>query len=858
MTLSELSNGQKGIIRYVRGRGPFRKRITEMGFIKGRTVTVIKNAPLKDPIEYRLMDSNISLRRAEARLIEVDLPQGAEALPLPVLKTRGRCFDRDIPEHKGRHRRRGGVRAGAGAPARTGNHPGSINVALVGNPNCGKTTIFNHASGSRERVGNYGGVTVESREARFKQGDRTFVITDLPGTYSITEYSPEELYVRRHIVEKRPDVVVNVVDASNLERNLYLTTQLLEMGVKVVVALNMHDELEHKGDILDHGSLGKLMGIPFVTTIGRTGFGIDELFRTVVAVHENRDETVRPVTINYGTDIEKSIASLQKLLEAGSGPDSPVPSRYTAIKLLEKDSDTGESLSCGGDSAAVMQQAEREIRALESELKEDTGTLISDARYGFIAGALRETFRPGPRPKRTISEKIDRILTHQILGFPIFLFFMWVTFQLTFTAGEYPMGWIETGTSYISRFIGSSMQAGLLRELLTDGIIAGVGGVIVFIPSILILFFMISLMEDTGYMARAAFIMDRLMHALGLHGKSFIPLIMGFGCSVPAIMATRTLESRKDRILTMLIIPFMSCSARLPVYVLFISAFFPGHAGSVLFGIYLLGVTVAIVSAMVMKKTFFRKIEVPFVMELPPYRIPHLKNTLRHMWDRGKEYMKKIGGVVLVAAVIIWALGRFPDHGNAGVYGAMISETQKRYQAQIGGVRTGDKAAAAMIEKRMKDEIQSIEHQREAERLENSYIGMIGQFIEPVMAPLGFDWRMSVSIVTGLAAKEIAVGTMGILYHTDVVSPDGKDSLVSRIRDLKHTSGPRAGKPLFDPLTAMGFMAFMLLYVPCVATLATMKRESGSWKWPLFSAFFTISLAWMAAFLIRQIGMLIW
>jgi ferrous iron transport protein B len=828
-----------------------------MGFIRGRIVTVIKNAPLKDPVEYRLMDSNISLRRAEARLIEVELPHESEAQPLPLHETRGRCFDRDIPEHKGRHRRRSGVHGRTGAPARTEKHPGSISVALVGNPNCGKTTIFNHASGSRERVGNYGGVTVESREARFKQGDRTFIITDLPGTYSITEYSPEELYVRRHIAEKRPDVVVNVVDSSNLERNLYLTTQLLEMGVKVVVALNMHDEMEHKGDILDHGSLGKLMGIPFVPTVGRTGFGINELFKTVAAVHENRDGTVRPVMINYGTDTEKSIDTLQKLLAAGSGPDLPVPSRYAAIKLLEKDSDTVELLSCGKNNAAVLQQAEREIRALESELKEDTGTLISDARYGFIAGALRETFQPGPRPKTTISEQIDRILTHQVLGFPIFLLFMWVTFQLTFTAGEYPMSWIEAGISHISRFIESSMQPGLLRELLTDGIIAGVGGVIVFIPSILILFFMISLMEDTGYMARAAFIMDRLMHALGLHGKSFIPLIMGFGCNVPAIMATRTLESRKDRILTMLIVPFMSCSARLPVYVLFISAFFPGHPGTVLFGIYLLGIALAILSAIVMKNTFFRNAEAPFVMELPPYRLPRLKNTSRHMWDRGKEYMKKIGGIVLVAAVIIWALGRFPDHGNAGLYDARISQTQKRYRAEIGSIKTGDRAARAMIEKKMKAEMQAIEHQREAERLEQSYIGMIGKFIEPALAPLGFDWRMSVSVITGLAAKEIAVGTMGILYHADAVSPGSRDSLVSRIRELRHTSGPRTGHPVFDPVTALSFMAFMLLYVPCVATLATMRRESGSWKWPLFSAFLTISLAWTAAFLIRHIGRLV-
>ncbi len=832
-----------------------------MGFIRGKAVTVIKNAPLKDPIEYRLMDSNISLRRSEARLIDVELHQSTDnrsALSRP--KIQAYCYNTGRPGRRQKNRHRAGAFHAQHSSANRREDSGSIHVVLVGNPNSGKTTIFNHISGSRERVGNYGGVTVESREARFSHRDRTFIITDLPGTYSVTEYSPEELYVRKHIIENRPDVVINVIDASNLERNLYLTSQLLEMGVRVVVALNMYDELEKKGDKLDHGSLGKLLGMPFMPTIGPDGEGIEKLFDRVLAVHENRDTTVRPVTINYGTDIEKAIASLQKRMADHGDTASPVPSRYIAIKLLEKDSETRRYLSCGEERAGtVLQQAENEIRTLESELKDDSETLITDARYGFIAGALRETYRPGLRPKVTASEKIDRILTHQVLGFPIFLFFMWLTFQLTFAVGEYPMGWIEAGTALISRLITGFMEPGLLRELLTDGVIAGAGGVIVFIPSILILFFMISLMEDSGYMARAAFIMDRLMHALGLHGKSFIPLIMGFGCSVPAIMATRTLESRKDRILTMLIIPFMSCSARLPVYVLFISAFFPAHAGTVLFALYLTGIAVAISTAMVLKKTFFRKIEAPFVMELPPYRLPRLKNTTRHMWDRGKEYMKKIGGIVLVAAIIIWALGRFPEHVEyTRNHDAMIAGAEKRYQSEM---KTGGQANAAelaSIKNKMDAELQSLQHGRDGERLEHSYIGRIGKLVEPALAPLGFDWRMSVSIITGLAAKEIAVGTMGILYHADKDAPEGGPSLITRIKEQRHLSGPNTGRPVFDPLTALGYMVFMLLYVPCVATLATMKRESGSWKWPAFSALFSITLAWMAAFLIRQIGQLIW
>ncbi len=825
-----------------------------MGFIRGKAVTVIKNAPLRDPIEYKLMDSNISLRRAEASFIDVESSlRAGQGRSFLCQDETGTQSDTDIYGTQG-------LPASSQAdPAPPLNHSGEIRIALVGNPNSGKTTIFNHASHSRERVGNYGGVTVESREARFSHKGRTFIITDLPGSYSITEYSPEELYVRKHILENRPDVVINVIDASNLERNLYLTTQLLEMGARVVVALNMYDELKMKGDILEHRALGKLLGIPFVPTIGPDGEGLGELFDEIIAVHENRDSTVRTVTINYGSDIEKALCSLQELISDAVAAPSPVPIRYMAIKLLEKDSETERQLSCDAERAsAVLQQAKKEIRTIESELKEECETLIADARYGFIAGALRETYHPGPRPEMTTSEKIDRVLTHQFLGFPIFLFFMWLTFQLTFTVGKYPMGWIESGTSYLSRFIAASMQPGLLRELLTDGIIAGVGGVIVFIPSILILFFMISLMEDTGYMARAAFIMDRLMHAMGLHGKSFIPLVMGFGCNVPAIMATRTLESRKDRILTMLIIPFMSCSARLPVYVLFISAFFPAHPGSVLFALYAAGIGVATVSAMFMKKTFFSRVDAPFVMELPPYRMPHLKNTSRHMWDRGKEYMKKIGGIVLMAAIIIWALGRFPDHGGAAsIYDMKIADTQKRYQAELYKTGKNDRAAFASIEEKMKSEIQSLEHDRSGERLENSYIGRIGRLVEPGLEPLGFDWRMGVSIITGLAAKEIAVSTMGILYHADIDSPEGSRSLIARIQEQRYRSGPMAGRPVIDPPVALGYMVFMLLYVPCVATLATMKRESGSWKWPAFSAFFSISLAWIAAFLIRQISLLI-
>jgi ferrous iron transport protein B len=864
MKLSDLTNGQKGIITGVRGRGQFRKRITEMGFVRGKTVTVIKNAPMKDPIEYKLMDYFISLRRKEAALIDVDITPREEVKACSDHPYMHRRRERRGREEYRNYRQDNSTTA-CNDDVQTERpglliDAGIIRVALVGNPNSGKTTLFNFATGARERVGNYGGVTIDAKEARLSRNGRTFIFTDLPGTYSMTAYSPEELYVRQHIIENRPDVIVNILDASNLERNLYLTTQLIELDRKIVVALNMYDELESKGDTFDYETLGKLLGIPFVPTIGTKGIGIDDLLDTITEVHENRNRTIRSININYGADIEKAIAYLQKTIEENGPSTLSVPTRYAAVKLLEKDSAMKRMIA---DSSAagceVMDIAKKLILSLESELKEDSETMITDARYGFIAGALRETFRPGTRPAVTLSERIDGILTHQVLGFPIFLLFMWLTFQLTFTIGSYPMRLIETGIAHLSRFVFAEMPAGLLRELITDGVIAGAGGVIMFIPNILILFFMISLMEDSGYMARAAFIMDRLMHAFGLHGKSFIPLIMGFGCNVPAIMATRTLESRKDRILTMLIIPFMSCSARLPVYVLFISAFFTSHAGSVLFALYLAGIAVAVSTAMVIKKTVFRKAEVPFVMELPPYRAPRMKNTLRHMWERGKEYLKKIGGIVLIAAIIIWALGRFPSETEyLKNYDSIAANIHSEDAAGFRSVGDRDSAALKSLKEKMDAEISTIDQEKDSEHLENSYIGMIGRVIEPVMAPLGFDWKMSVSILAGLAAKEIAVSTLGILYHAEKKTPEISGSLIQKIKEQRYSSGPRAGQVIFNPVTALAYMAFMLLYIPCIATLVTMRRESGTWKWPAFSALFSISLACVAAFLIQQVGSLFW
>jgi len=819
--LSDLQTGEEGIITKVLGHGAFRKRITEMGFVKGKKVTVIKNAPLLDPVEYSIMNYNVSLRRSEAQLVEVIAVEDAYTLAkVPFTGT----IDEEILKI---------------SALQQGNE---INIALVGNPNSGKTTLFNFASGSHERVGNYSGVTVDAKEATMKRGSYSFRILDLPGTYSITEYSPEELYVRMHITEKMPDIVINVVDASNLERNLFLTTQLIDMNIKVVIALNMFDELGKSGARFDYEALGRMMGIPIIPTVASKGKGIDELLDRLIEVYEDRDPMVRHIHINYGEDIEAAITSVQKGIRVNPEITDRFSSRYIAIKLLEGDKTTQSQLQQQGNIGALILLANSAIKKLEKEFGEKSETIITDAKYGFIDGALKETFVEKVRDKRTRKRELDDVLTHKLLGFPIFLFFMWLMFQATFTLGSYPMELIDTGVGWLSNFLQTTMPEGALRDLLVDGIMGGVGGVIIFLPNILILFFFISLMEDTGYMARASFIMDKLMHKIGLHGKSFIPLVMGFGCNVPAIMATRTLDNKKDRILTMIITPFMSCSARLPVYVLLISAFFPHNQGLVLFSIYIIGITLAILVAMVMKRVVFSKKDVPFVMELPPYRIPTLKNTTIHMWHKGVQYLKKMGNVILMASILIWALGYFPRNVN-------YSED---FDVQINSLQTNSQ----MSQEEKNHQIGSVEVKKEAERQEKSYIGKLGHAIEPVIEPLGYDWKMGVSILTGLAAKEIVISTMGILYQADLHADESSDTLKENLVRQEHTSGVLKGQRVFTPLVAFGFMLFVLIYFPCVAVIAAIKKES-NWKWALFTMVYTTVIAWVVAFLTYQIGSLI-
>ena len=798
-TLPDLRQGETGIIVKVRGRGAFRKRITEMGFIKGKEVSVIKSAPLMDPIEYKIMGYNLSLRKSEGRLIEIITPgevgqfQSNDQIPL--------SFSGSFSEEE--------LRSTIKEKSKV------IDVALVGNPNCGKTTLFNYASGSKEHVGNFSGVTVEAKTARFHQNGYTFNLTDLPGTYSLTAFTPEEIFVSNHILKTIPDIVVNVVVASNLERNLYLTTQLIDMDLSVVIALNMHDEMMNAGDRLETEALSELLGIPIVPTISSKGAGITELFNRIIEVYEGTDQVSRHVHINYGEEIEKSIKKIQDQIWKDKGLTDHFSSRYFAIKLIEKDHETLQLLEESSIKSDIIAISEHEINRLEKVYHDDSNTLVTDAKYGFINGALMETFRKNPAIKegKSRSEKIDIILTHRIFGFPVFLFFLWIMFESTFVLGKYPQNWIETLVRLLGNQVEAWMPSGPLKDLLVDGIINGVGSVIVFLPNILILFLFISLMEDTGYMARAAFIMDKLMHKIGLHGQSFIPLIMGFGCNVPAIMVTRTLKDRNDRLLTMLINPFMSCSARLPVYLLIAGTVFPKHAGSVIFGLYITGIVLAIIVAIIFKSTLFRKKAAPFVMELPPYRIPTAIVIFRHMWDKGQQYLRKMGGVILIAVILIWTLEYFPKGGSTST--------------------------------------------RE-ERLQNSYIGRFGQSIEPIMRPLGFDWRMSVSLLTGAAAKEVVVSTMGVLYesghyHENSVKPDLKQILGNDI--VK--SGARKGKKTFSPLVGVSFLLFILIYMPCIAVVATVKKESGSWKWTLFLITYTTFLAWLLSFTVYQVGSLI-
>lgn len=821
MRLSELRTGEKGVIVKVLGHGGFRKRIVEMGFIKGKTVEVILNAPLKDPIKYRLLGYEISLRRQEADMIEVVSEQEARTMQNPYHGS----ITEDVPVPESE------LVALAKGKRRT------INVALVGNPNCGKTSLFNIASGAHEHVGNYSGVTVDAKEGFFDFQGYHFRIVDLPGTYSLSAYTPEELYVRKHIIEETPDVIINVVDSSNLERNFYLTTQLIDMNVRMVIALNMYDELEASGNKLDYTQLSQLIGVPMVPTVCRRGEGVDKLFHVIIGIYEGGDflsqkgeirseiledlrdwhktyvpdhefgshkeeEDARPrgymrhIHINHGPELERSIEEVKKAISQNEDIRHKYSTRFLSIKLLENDREIENLISTLPNGKEIIAIRNKETLRIRKVMNEDSEQAITDAKYGFITGALKETFTDNHLEKEQTTRVIDSIVTHRIWGYPIFFLFLYIMFEGTFVLGDYPMQGIEWLVDQLGNLIRNNMAEGPLKDLLIDGIIGGVGGVIVFLPNILILYFFISILEDSGYMARAAFIMDKIMHRMGLHGKSFIPLIMGFGCNVPAIMATRTIEDRKSRLITMLVNPLMSCSARLPIYLVMIGAFFPNCASFMLLCIYTAGILLAVIMARIFSKFLVKGEDSPFVMELPPYRMPTSKSIMRHTWEKGAQYLKKMGGIIMIASIIIWFLGYYPRHDA---------------------------------------------HESVAEQQENSYIGQIGKAIEPVIKPLGFDWKLGIGLISGVGAKELVVSTLGVLYTNegDVENVNLSDRI-----------------PI-TPLVALAYMLFVLIYFPCIATFAAIKQESGSWKWAIFAAGYTTGLAWLVAFTVFQIGSII-
>ena len=869
MKLSDIEIGGRAVIVKVAGHGGFRRRIVEMGFIKGKVVEVLNCAPLGDPIEYSVMGYNVSLRRSEAEHIEVITVAEAEEI---AKKRHENGSFATITEDEIRQvaldRRR------------------EIQVALVGNPNAGKTSLFNVISGAHEKVGNYSGVTVDAKDVEFEYRGYHIRLVDLPGTYSLSVYSPEERYVRSQIVKEHPDVVVNVIDSGNLERNMFLTTQLIDMNVRMVIALNMYDELEAKGDQFDYQNLSAMLGVPMVPTVSPKMRGINELFDTVIKIYEGGDyldadgnllanvendalldkhyheldlphkhsshnkelrnlilpnavnQRIRHIHIHYGATIESAIKRVKRALSELELDFEDYTPRYLAIKLIEGDEEIvselgmrSEELGMNNPSAlqapplrqgrnigridALLEEIREEIKA---EFKDTPENVINDAKYGFIAGALKETYVAKTKEKsKTTTDKIDNVVTSKWLGYPIFLLALFITFNATFFVGAYPMEWIEMGVGAFASWLSGVMAPGMLRDLLIDGIISGVGGVLVFLPNILILYFFISLMESSGYMARAAFIMDRLMHHIGLHGRSFIPLFMGFGCNVPAIMATRTIENRNARMITILIVPLMSCSARLPIFLLLAGAFFPQHAGVALFAMYIIGVALAALMAILFRKILFNKEETPFVMELPPYRMPSIKSLLRDTWDKGVQYLRKIGTTILVGSIVIWALSYFP-----------LNETQDiRHETQDNS------------------QLSALNSQLENSQLENSYLGRIGKAIQPALEPLGFDWRASVALVTGITAKEIVVSTLGVLYSADA---EDTVSLSDKLLSAKDVDG----EPLYNGAVALSLMLFVLIYLPCIGTLATIKSETGSWWWALFVAVYTIVLAWIVSFVVYQ------
>lgn len=838
MKLSDLNTGEQGVIVKVNGHGSFRKRLIEMGFIAGKKVTVVLNAPLKDPIEYEILGYKLSLRRSEAEQIEVI----SESEAKEVMK-KDSSFDTIYADDCDEEWSLNNLMKKL---AEERKHV--IRVALVGNPNCGKTSLFNIASGSHEHVGNYSGVTVDAKEGRFEYKGYKFVLVDLPGTYSLSAYSPEELYVRKNLIDNVPDVVINVVDASNIERNLYLTAQVIDMNLRVVMALNMYDELKDKGDELDIKQLGYLLGMPVCPTVSRDGTGIPELFDTVIKIYTQSDpKLARHIHINHGAELEKSIDRIKLLLQKNQSLRDKYSTRYLAIKYLEDDKDIEKIIDTLPNRDEIISARVIEEQRIIDLLHTNTESAIVDAKYAFIQGALAETYKPhqDATPKKTVTDKIDAIVTNKWMAFPIFIAVLYLIFQTTFAVGDYPMQWIDWFVGKFGDFVATFMADGWPKDLVVDGIISGVGSVLVFLPNILILYFFISLMEDSGYMSRAAFIVDKLMHKIGLHGKSFIPMVMGFGCNVPAIMATRAIESRKSRMITIAIIPFMSCAGRLPIFVLLAGAFFPHNAALVLLGIYLLGIVLAILSAIVLSK-FVKDDDLPFVMELPPYRIPTAKAIWRHTWEKGQQYLQKMATTILICSVIIWFLGYFPKNKELMAaqeeYATLAQTPAGRLSANADEV---DVNAATATKQELMTRIDSLY----AYQQENSYIGQLGRMVSPALDPLGFNWKMDVGLLTGIAAKELVVSTLGVMYSEGAKVSEGHDM-------SEDTQLQSALVNDVTPAAALSFMVFILLYFPCVATFVAIKNETGKWRWAVACCAYTMAVAWIMSFIVYRLALI--
>jgi ferrous iron transport protein B len=800
MRLSDLETGQSGVVVKILGHGAFRKRVMEMGFVKGRKVSTLLYAPLRDPVKYSILGYEVSLRRSEARMIEI-VQVDADYQPDADVERDLQVIDADDAND---------VRTQVAERGHT------INVALIGNPNCGKTSLFNSATNGKEHVGNYSGVTVDAKEGKFRYRGYKFNVIDLPGTYSLASYSPEELYVRRYLREQTPDVIINVVDASNIERNLYLTTELIDMDRSMVIALNMYDELRNSGSHLNYKLLGDMIGVPIVPTVSKRGEGLDELFDTVIDVFEGNNQAVRHIHVPLGSELEEAVTVIKDQLKKNCEAHHISP-RYMAIKLLENDPETVRFVEQMQNGKHLFELRDKALAHLKNVMVEDVNEIIAAEKYGFIEGALAETMVKTEVKRVSPTSLIDAWVTNKLFGFPLFILVMLLTFWLTFSLGQYPMDWIQSGVDWLAAFVHNNMADGPLKDLISDGVIGGVGGVIVFLPNILILYFCISFMEDSGYMARAAFIMDRIMHRMGLHGKSFIPLVMGFGCNVPAIMSSRTIESHSSRLITILLIPFMSCSARVPIYVLLVGTFFPDHAAIAFMGFYVLGIFIALITARLLRRFLFKKDETPFVMELPPYRMPTLKSSLHHMWNKGEQYLRKMGGVILVASIIVWALNYFPHHDEDAIASAqtsaVVDDTQVNTQS-------------------------------------DSFLEMAGKVVNPIMQPLGFHWRATVAVLAGIPAKEIIVSTLGVLYANDENASD--ESLGARL------AAPNAntGNPDFNWASALSFLVFILLYCPCIATVTAIVRETGSWRYGAFSVIYNTILAWICSCIVYQIAIL--